>query len=170
MPKMVNVCHFCLKSGILCSKCQAKLKKGEISQTDLEIGQLLLSLESSYPPLQEINFHKAVETDGILALIVGKGDVTKLLSGGGKVLRSIGEKTGKNVRVLEAGGDNRKFLEDLFAPVSILTINTIWLPDGSQETRVILRRRGRRPPFEVQAIKDIAQKVRGMTLRVEFAD
>jgi transcription antitermination factor NusA-like protein len=96
--------------------------------------------------------------------------VTKLLSGGGKVLRSIGEKTGKNVRVLEAGGDDRKFLEDLFAPVSILTINTIWLPDGSQETRVILRRRGRRPPFEVQAIKDIAQKVRGMTLRVEFAD
>jgi transcription antitermination factor NusA-like protein len=170
MPKMVNVCHFCLKSGILCSKCQAKLKKGEISQTDLEIGQLLLSLESSYPPLQEINFHKAVVTDGILALIVGKGDVTKLLSGGGKVLRSIGEKTGKNVRVLETGGDDRKFLEDLFAPVSILTINTIWLPDGSRETRVILRRRGRRPPFEVQAIKDIAQKVRGMTLRVEFAD
>ncbi len=170
MPKMVNVCHFCLKSGILCSKCQAKLKKGEISKTDLEIGQLLLSLESSYPPLQEINFHKAVVTDGILALIVGKGDVTKLLSGGGKVLRSIGEKTGKNVRVLEAGGDDRKFLEDLFAPVSILTINTIWLPDGTRETRVILRRRGRRPPFEVQAIKDIAQRVRGMTLRVEFAD
>ena len=170
MPKMVNVCHFCLKSGILCSKCQAKLKKGEISQTDLEIGQLLLSLESSYPPLQEINFHRAVETDGILALIVGKGDVTRLLSGGGKVLRSIGEKTGKNVRVLEAGVDDRKFLEDLFAPVNILTINTIWLPDGSQETRVILRRRGRRPPFDIEAIKDIAQKVRGMTIRVEFAD
>jgi transcription antitermination factor NusA-like protein len=101
MPKMMNVCNFCLKSGILCPKCQSKLNKGEISKTDLEIGQLLLSLESSYPPLQEINFHKAVETDGILALIVGKGDVTKLLSGGGKVLRSIGEKTGKNAGCLK---------------------------------------------------------------------
>jgi transcription antitermination factor NusA-like protein len=170
MPKMVNVCHFCLKSGILCPKCQSKLKSGEISQTDLEIGRLLLALESTYPLLQEISFHKAVETDGVLALIVGRGDVGKLLSYGGKVLRAIGDKTGKNVRVIEAGGDERKFLEDLFAPMNILTINTIWLPDGSQETRVILRRRGRRPPFNVDAIKQLAQKVRGITLRVEFAD
>jgi len=170
MPKMVNVCHFCLKSGILCSKCQAKLKQGEISQTDLEIGRLLLSLESSHPPLQEINFHKAVETDGVLALIVGKGDVARLLSTGGKILRTIGEKTGKSVKILEAGVNNRKFLEDLFAPLNIITINTIWLPDGSQETRVIFKRRGRRPPFDVEAIKQIAQKVRGITLRVEFAD
>ncbi len=170
MPKMVNVCHFCLKSGILCSKCQAKLRQGEISQTDLEIGRLLLSLESSHPPLQDINFHKAVETDGVLALIVGKGDVARLISSGGKILRTIGEKTGKSIKILETGVNDRKFLEDLFAPLNIITINTIWLPDGSQETRVILRRRGRRPPFNVEAIKQIASRVRGLTVRVEYAD
>jgi len=166
----MNVCHFCLKSGILCPKCQAKLRLGEISKTDLEIGRLLLSLESMYPPLQEVFFHKAVETDKVLALIVGKGDVARLLSYGGKILKTIGEKTGKTVRVLEHGVDNRKFLEDLFAPLNIVTINTIWLPDGSQETRVILRRRGRRPHLNLDALKQLAQKVRGMTLRVEFAD
>jgi len=170
MPKMMNVCHFCLKSGILCPKCQAKLRLGEISKTDLEIGRLLLSLEGTYPPLQDVNFHKAVETDSVLALIVGRGDVARLLSYGGKIVKTIGEKTGKSVRVLEHGVDDRKFLEDLFAPLSILTINTIWLPDGSQETRVILRRRGRRPPLNVEAMKQLAQKVRGITLRVEFAD
>jgi len=171
MPKMVNVCHFCLKSGILCPKCQAKLRLGEISKTDIEIGRLLMSLEKEHPPLQALYFHKAVETDGVLALIVGKGDVAKLLGQGTKILRTIGEKTGKSIRVLEFGADDRKFLEDLFAPLNIITINTIWLPDGSQETRVILRKRGRRPlPFNVEAIKQIAQKVRGITLRVEFAD
>lgn len=170
MPKMMNVCNFCLKSGILCPKCQAKLNKGEISKTDLEIGRLLNTLESTYPPLQDVNFHKAVETDSILALIVGKGDVAKLLSYGGKILKNVGEKTGKTIRVLEYGVDERKFLEDLFAPMSIITINTIWLPDGSQETRVILRRRGRKPSMNVQALKQLAQKVRGVTLRVEFAD
>jgi transcription antitermination factor NusA-like protein len=171
MPKMVNVCNFCLKSGILCPKCQTKLKLGEISKTDLEIGRLLLSLEGSYPPLQDVYFHKAVETDSVLALLVGRGDVAKLLGFGGKILRAIGEKTGKNVRILEHGVDDRKFLEDLFAPLNIITINTIWLPDGSQETRVILRKRGRRPPpINAEAVKQIAQKVRGITLRVEFAD
>jgi len=171
MPKMVNVCHFCLKSGLLCPKCQSKLKMGEISKTDLEIGRLLLSLEDMYPPLQEVYFHRAVETDRVLALIVGRGDVARLLSYGGKILKTIGEKTGKTVRVLEYGVDDRKFLEDLFAPLSILTINTIWLPDGSQETRVILRRRrGRKPSLNVEDMKQLAQKVRGITLRVEFAD
>jgi len=170
MPKMMNVCNFCLKSGILCPKCQSKLSKGEVSKTDLEIGRLLNTLESTYPPLQEVNFHKAVETDSILALIVGKGDVARLLSYGGKILKAVGEKTGKSVRILEYGVDERKFLEDLFAPMSIITINTIWLPDGSQETRVILRRRGRKPSMNVEALKQLAQKVRGVTLRVEFAD
>lgn len=171
MPKMVNVCHFCLKSGILCQKCQAKLKLGEISETDLKIGGLLLSLEKTYPNLQDIHYHKAVEVDRILALVVGKGDVARLLSHGGKILRTLGEKTGKSIRVLEYGADERKFLEDLFAPHRMLTINTIWLPDGTQETRAILKKRGRRPPrINVAALKQIAQKVRGITLRVEFAD
>lgn len=170
MPKMVNICHFCLKSGILCPKCQAKLRIGEISKTDLEIGRLLLSLETVYPPLQEVYFHKAVETDGVFALIVGRGDVARLLSYGGKIVRAISEKTGKSVRVLEYGVDDRKFLEDLFAPLSIIAINTIWLPDGSQETRVILRKRGRKPsPSYIDGLKQVAQKVRSMTLRVEFA-
>jgi len=170
MPKMMNVCHFCLKSGILCPKCQTKLKLGEISKIDLEIGRLLLSLESMYPPLQEVYFHKAMEADNVLALIVGRGDVARLLSYGGKILKTIGEKIGKTVRVLEHGVDERKFLEDLFAPLSIITINTIWLPDGSQETRVILRKRGRKPLLNIEAMKQLAQKVRGITLRVEFAD
>ncbi len=136
---------------------------------DLRIGRLLLSLESKFPLLQEIDFHKAVEADDLIAMIVGQGDVARLLSYGGKIIRAIGNNTRKSIRVLEHGVDTRKFLEDLFAPLRIITINKIWLPDGSTETRVILRKRGRRrPPIHVNALKQIAQKVRGLTLRVEF--
>jgi transcription antitermination factor NusA-like protein len=106
-----------------------------------------------------------------LAIIVGPGDVSRLLGYGGKIVKALGEETGKRVRVLENGVDDRKFLEDLFAPLSIVTINTIWLPDGTTETRAILRkRRGMQPSFDVKALKEIAGKVRNMTLRVEFSD
>jgi len=55
--------------------------------------------------------------------------------------------------------------------LGIVTINTIWLPDGTTETRVILKkRRGSQPPFDVKALKEIARKVRNMILRVEFTD
>ena len=149
----------------------AKVKSGEISELDLRIARLLLSLEERYPSLQNVYFHRAVDVDRTLAVIVGRGDVPRLLGYGGKIIKALGVKTGRAIRVLEYGADDRKFLEDLFAPLGIVTINTIWLPDGTTETRVILmKRRGRQPPFDVKALKDIARKVRNMTLRVEFAD
>jgi transcription antitermination factor NusA-like protein len=152
-------------------KCQAKLKSGKISETDLKIARLLLSLEEKHPQLQNVYFHRAVETDGVLAIIVGQGDIARLLSVGGRIIREMGEITGKQIRLLEHEVDDRKFLEDLFAPYTIMTINTIWLPDNTTETRVILRRRGRRTPtINVKALKEIARNVRNITLRVEFSD
>jgi len=166
-----ELCSFCLKSGILCQKCSAKVKAGEISQLDLKIARLLLSLEDKYPSLQSLCFYKAVDVEKTLAIIVGHGDVPKVLGYSGKIIKTIGDETGKNVKVLEYGVDDRKFLEDLFIPFSILTINTIWLPDGTTETRVILKRkRGAQLPYDLKALKEIANKVRKMTLRVEIAD
>ncbi|MCS7096092.1 MAG: hypothetical protein RMK50_03380 [Nitrososphaerota archaeon] len=164
------LCSFCLKSGILCQKCSSKVRSGEVTELDLKIAQLLLSLEETYPSLQNVYFHKAVDAGRTLAIIVGKGDAPRLLGQGGRIIKTLSEKTGKNIRVLEHGVDDRKFLEDLFAPFSIVTINTIWLPDGTTETRVILRRKGRMRAFDIESLKNIAQEVRGMTLRVEFAD
>ena len=167
----MGLCSFCLKSGILCQKCLAKLKSGEVSELDLKIARVLLSLEEKYPSLQNVYFHKALDADRTLAIVVGPGDVPRLLGFGGKIVKALGEETGKNIRVLEYGVDDRKFLEDLFAPMSIMTINTIWLPDGSTETRVILkRRRGMHSSLDVKALKEIAGRVRNITLRVEFAD
>lgn len=163
------LCKFCLQSGILCKKCESKLKSGEVTQTDLKVARILLSLEKRFPSLQNIHFHKAVEAGGTLAIIVGQGDVSRLLGYGGKIIKILEEKTGKIIRVIEYGTNERKFLEDLFAPLSIVTINTIWLPDGSTETRVILKKRWRMPfKLDVSALKKIAQEVRNMTLRIEF--
>ncbi len=164
-----TLCNFCLKSGILCSECQRRLESGEVSDTYLKVARLLLSLEEKYPSLQDVYFHRAVEANGVLALIVGQGDVGNLLAYGGKILRTIGGKVGRRIRVLEYGASERKFLEDLFAPLNVVTINTIWLPDGTTETRVILKRRRRAPSLNMKALKQIAKKVRDMTLRVEFA-
>ena len=156
---------------MLCQRCLARVKSGEISELDLKIARLLLSLEEKYPSLQNVHFHKAVDVDNTLAVVVGQGDVPRLLGYGGKIIKALGAKVRKAIRVLEYGADDRKFLEDLFAPLSIVAINTIWLPDGTTETRAILRkRRGRQPPFNVKALKGIARKVRNMTLRLEFAD
>ncbi|MEM3715770.1 MAG: hypothetical protein QW145_01260 [Candidatus Bathyarchaeia archaeon] len=166
-----ELCQFCLRSGILCPKCRAKIEKGEVTQRDLEIARLLVSIEDEYPLLQDVYFRGSVEADNILAILVRRGDVNKILSYGGKIIKLLENKTGKNVRVLEYNASERKFIEDLFAPLTVLAINKIWLPDGSIETRVILRGKDKkRIMSNINAMKEIAKKVKGITLRVEFSD
>ena len=163
-----TLCNFCIKSGILCQRCQEKLRTGEVTDTDVSIAKLLLKLESKYSILQKVTFYNAYEVDDVLAIIVGSGDLHRLFSESGEILREIAENTGKRVRVLEQKGDTREFFEDLFAPVAITSINKIWLPDGSIETRVILSGNSRRLPLKINVLKELAKKVRGITLRIAF--
>jgi transcription antitermination factor NusA-like protein len=162
------LCNFCLKSGIFCPQCQEEIRLGKVSDVDIRIAKILTQLEKTYPPLQKISFYKAYEVKDVLALVVGLGEAQYLTEYEGRILKDIQKRTGRRVKVLEKGGKTRKFLEDLFKPVSITTINTIWLPDGSIETRVILPSRARRLPADVETLLKLAKNIRGITLRIEF--
>ena len=166
-----QLCEFCLRSGMLCSKCQEKIRSGAVTDIYIRVAQFLLDIESQYPLLQKARLENVVEAGGFLVLVVGRGDRSKFMSYGGKLTRAVGDEFRKRVLVLESGVNDRRFLEDLFANQRIVTINIIWLPDGSTETRVVLRgRRSRRlSKKRIQALRDIAKKVRNMSLRVEYA-
>jgi transcription antitermination factor NusA-like protein len=172
MEKNVNMplCSFCIKSGIFCQKCQKKIDSGQIGETDIKIAKLLIALEQRYPSLQKIRFHNAFEVDSVLAIVVGRGHLSAFFENNGKILREIAQETGKRVRVIEKHGEVRRFLEDLFAPVNITTINTIWLPGGTTETRVILAGRPRRLPLKTRVLKRLAKKIRGITLRIAYEE
>lgn len=160
---------FCVKSGILCRRCEEKLQKGLITQLDLKVIQRMVELEKDHPVLEEVTYHRSVEAADMMAVLVDKKDMPKLLGGGAKVVRELSESFGKRVKLISFGGDDRAFLEDLFSPLAILTINTIWIPDGSTETKVILT--GRRPkkmPIDLEMVHTIAKDLKGMTLRVQF--
>jgi transcription antitermination factor NusA-like protein len=155
---------------MLCSKCQAKLDSGEVSEQYMEVAKALLNMENQYQFLQKVRLDNVLEAGGFLILVVGKGDNAKFYSAQ-KLIRELGDKFNKRVLVIESGTKDRKFLEDLFANQHIVTINIIWLPDGSTETRVVLQGRGSRrlSKKRLQALISVAKKVRNMNLRVEYA-
>ena len=88
-----ELCSFCLKSGMLCQKCSAKVKAGEITDLDLRIARLLLNMEDKYPTLQNVCFYKAVEVEKTLAILVGHGDVPRLLGYGGKIIKALSDES-----------------------------------------------------------------------------
>ncbi len=160
---------FCVKSGILCRRCEEKLEKGLVTELDLRVIQKIVELERDNPLLGDVTYHRAIEADDLMVILVDKKDLPRLLSGGARVVKDLGETFEKRVKLISYGGDDREFLEDLFSPMSILTINTVWIPDGSTETKVILT--GRKPkkmPVDLDRARKIAQELKGMTLRIEF--
>lgn len=165
-----QLCEFCLKSGMFCSKCQTKIKTGAVSTEYMEVAKKLITYESKNQFLQTVTLDNVVDAVGFLVLVVGKGDAAKF-NANPQPIRDLGDTLNKKVVVLEAGMNDRKFLEDLFSGQQIVTINIIWLPDGSTETRVVLSARGakRLSKKRIQALTEIAKRVRKMDLRVEYA-
>ena len=168
MKVKTPLCDFCLRSGILCVRCQEKLRSGEISERDVQIARELLRLSERYPSIQKVSFHKSYEVDDVIAILVDPGDLPHLLGYDGKVLKALSKVTGKKIRVLEKGASARKFLEDLLTPLNIASLNKVWLPDGTTETKVILSGRPRRLPISIETLRALAEKMRGMAVRVEF--
>jgi transcription antitermination factor NusA-like protein len=156
---------------MLCSQCREKIKAGAVANIYMRVAKFLLDVEGQFPLLQKARLENVVEEGGFLVLVVGRGDRNKLTSYGGKLTRAMGDEFRKRVLVLEEGVSDRGFLEDLFSNQQIITINIIWLPDGSTETRVVLRgKRSRRlSKRRINALQEVARRVRGMSLRVEYA-
>ncbi|MBS7655574.1 hypothetical protein KEJ50_03635 [Candidatus Bathyarchaeota archaeon] len=162
--------EFCVKSGVLCAKCEEKLRKGQVTSLDFKVIKVLVELEKDYPVLKKVFLHKSVETNNTLAILVNKKDMIQILTQGGKIIKALAEKIGKKrIKLLSYGSSEREFLEELLSPFSILTVNTVWLPDGSTETKVILPgRQPKRLPIDFEEVKKIAKEVKGMSLRIEF--
>jgi len=160
---------FCVKSGILCRKCEEKVRSGEVTKLDLKVIKALMELEKSFPKLQEVTYRKSAEAGGMIVVMVDGPDVATLLSQGGKIVRALEDELGRKVKVISYGGDTRQFLEELLSPLSILAINTVWIPDGSTETKAVIRgRRPRKMPVNLDIVKKLAKELRGLTLRIDF--
>ena len=166
----IQLCEFCLKSGMLCSKCQAKVESGEVSKKYMEVAKTLLEMEHQNQFLQKVRLDNVLDAGGFLVLVVGKGDAAKF-NAEPRFTRDLGNRFNKRALVIESGTKDRQFLEELFANQHIVTINIIWLPDGSTETRVVLQGRGSRrlSKKRLHALTSVAKSVRKMDLRVEYA-
>jgi transcription antitermination factor NusA-like protein len=159
---------FCLKSNILCKSCDRKIRSGEYSKIDLEISRFLLDQTQDIHQLANLTFRRSILEGEYLILILGKGHSNNFLVHGRKLIKDLSKKYGKRVKVLEENQSTREILESLFTPAKILALNTIWLPDGTTETKVILGKHVRWQKSEIDSLKKLAKMIKGVDIRVEF--
>lgn len=155
------VCTFCLKSGLLCKTCDEKLKKGEITELDIEIAKWFLNNEGKYPQLKDCTFHKAVQRDNLLVVLIGckNRGLTALWR---KIGKSLSEERGVSVRIVEKTSSLREFLSQLLFPAKVISLNTIWLPDGSCENTVKVASEDlKKLPADVKVLEETIRELIG---------
>ena len=162
------ICSFDARMGVLCPKCNAKLKSGQLTETDVQVSIKLTKAAEKNPDINKMSLVKANNVDGDYVLVLEPSTLAPLRRDPAfpKTLQSI---LGGKVWLTEADTTDRKELEDLFYPVRISNINTVWLPDGSKMTRVIIPgKKTERFPHDTETISRILRETREMELMVEF--
>jgi transcription antitermination factor NusA-like protein len=167
LPLRIPICAFDAKTGILCAKCQAKLSAGQISNSDIVVSKVLVKLAESVPEVNKMALLRSNEVEGSYVMEMEQSDAT-LIRSKPEIKQKLEDVLKGKVWVIGTSNSDRQFLEELFYPIRILTVNTVWLPDGSKLTKVIIP--GKRPERlrgEIEALKKVVKRMKGIELIVE---
>ena len=165
----VPICTFDAKTGVLCPKCESRLKNGELSDVDVESSIKLIKLSHKNQDIDKLNLIGSQKIDEDYVLILKDSNVSHINSND-KLVSSVEEEFKGKVWFVEANSSIRRFLENLFFPIRILKTNMIWLPDGNQVTQVTIESKDYEKFISIiEKIKRIVNAVRKIELVVEIA-
>lgn len=163
------ICIFDAKTGVLCPKCESRLKNGELSKIDVECSIKLIKLSNKNQDIDKLNLIGSQKIDEDYVLILKDSNVSHINSND-KLKSSIEKEFNGKVWFVEANSSVRKILENLFFPIRILKTNMIWLPDGNQVTQVTIESKDYEKFFSIiEKIKRIVNAVKNIELVVEIS-
>jgi len=165
----VPICIFDAKTGVLCPKCESRLKNGELSKSDVECSIKLIKLSRNNQDIDKLNLISSQKIDEDYVLILKDSNLSHINSND-KLINSVEKEFNGKVWFVEANSSIRRFLENLFFPIRILKTNMIWLPDGNQVTQVTIERKDYEKFISIiEKIKKIVNVIRNIELVVEIS-
>lgn len=162
------ICSFDAKTGVLCSKCEAELQSGDITGDDVNASITLSRLAQRNQDVNKFTLVRGIQVGDDFVLVLGSADVS-LLRQNAALADRVEKEFGHKTWFVEAEASDRRFMENLFHPARVLSINLFWLPDGNKLTKVTAAEGAQKSMVDVEKIQKIAREVRSIELLVEFA-
>ena len=162
------ICTFDAKTGILCAKCETKLRLGHLTHADVEGAMKITKIAEHNQDVNKFTMINAAKVDDDFILILRGSDIIVLRTNT-SLAKKFEHEFQSKVWFVEAEATDRRFIENLFFPAKVLTVNLIWLPDGNKLTKAIITD-GNPSELEsnVEKIKKIAKEIRNIELLVEL--
>jgi transcription antitermination factor NusA-like protein len=161
------ICSFDAKSGVLCRKCEAKLKSGSLTQDDVEAATKLIGLADRNQEINKFTLVRGTRVHGDFVLVFRGSDVSAL-RGNEELASKIEKQMGQKVWFVETEASDRRFIESLFHPLKVLSVNFFWLPEANKLTKVIIADDAKNAPANIEKVQEIAKAIRNIELLVEF--
>lgn len=161
------ICSFDAKTGVLCAKCEERLNAGQITKDDVEAAVRLTKVASKSQEVDKFTLNKGAKVDSEFVLALRGSDVIALRSNS-TLAERIEKEFDQKVWFLDSEASERGFVEGLFHPARVASVNQFWLPDGNKLTKVIIAGRAGQRKLDIEKIQKIAKAVRNMELLVEF--
>ena len=147
------------------------MAEGKITQLDVEVSKILSNMLAKYPALQNVKISRAVEVGPFIILEVRKKDISNIIGPNRQILNAIEHAIRRKIHVIELAKSERRVIESLFLPVEVLGVNKIFVPDGSEEFRVRVRRANAKGlPMSEESLQESAYALLGRHIRISWED
>lgn len=161
----------CVKTGVLCPRCQSILRSGSVRDYEVDVMRELLDLEelADFKFLKDMEYVRSVTGEGALVVILQETkDNTPDPRSLNKLSWTLSERLKIRARIITNTKDLKEVVKQLVFPARITSVNTIWLPDGTVEYVV------RVPKFELrnlpfkrrEIIEDLLTQITGNVVRI----
>ena len=163
------VCNFDIESDMLCTNCQARLDRGEITHFDVEFSKWLLEREKQFSNLEDLSLLRACRAANRLILVVKRNNKNLLLSEE-SLVQEIQDKFGELI-VIEGPVKLRRVVREFIQPAIEVGVNSLYSPDGTKESIIMLREEDReRIKYSIDELRSIISAVMGESVLFEYQD
>lgn len=152
---------------MLCRTCEAKLKSGSITQDDIDAAKKLINLADRNQEINKFTLVRGTRVNGDFVLVLRGQDVS-VLRGNQELTNKIEKEMGEKVWFVETEASDRRFIESLFHPIKVLSVNFFWLPEANKLTKVVVADDGKNTQLNLEKVQKIAKAVRNIELLIEF--
>ena len=164
------ICNFDAKNTVLCPQCEGKVEDGSLTKADVDAAIKIAQLAKENDNIENFTLFSCKEVDGDFVLSLAKNDIMVIRQSRTLYRLLQGQFSGK-IWLVEADETDRRFIEDLFFPTKILSINSVWVPGGIQKTKAVVSGKWTpRFPIDTKKVVEIVKSIRDLDIEIEFED
>ncbi len=162
------ICGFDAKNAVLCPQCEGKIDAGILTQSDVDASIILAKIAKTNKEIENFTLYSCKEFDGNFILSLDKNDIM-VIRQSRTLYRTLQDQFKGKIWLVEADETDKRFIEDLFFPTKILSINSVWAPGGVQKTKAIVSGKWTpRFPIDTERVKEIVKNARNLDIEIEF--